>query len=110
MLTDRDIRFYMYEILKALDSCHSRGIMHRDVKSHNVMIDHEHRKLWLIDQSLAEFYCPGQEYNVRVASRYLKDPELLVDYQMYDYSLDMWELGLYAGKYDLPEGVIFPRT
>lgn len=25
--------------------------------------------------------------------RYFKGPELLVDYQMYDYSLDMWSLG-----------------
>ncbi|XP_057275324.1 casein kinase II subunit alpha-like, partial [Pezoporus wallicus] len=83
----------MYEILKALDYCHSMGVMHRDVKPHNVMIDHEHRKLRLIDWGLAEFYHPGQEYNVRVASRYFKGPELLVDYQMYDYSLDMWSLG-----------------
>lgn len=57
------------------------------------MIDHENRKLRLIDWGLAEFYHPGQEYNVRVASRYFKGPELLVDYQMYDYSLDMWSLG-----------------
>uniref|UniRef100_A0A673L2Q1 non-specific serine/threonine protein kinase n=1 Tax=Sinocyclocheilus rhinocerous TaxID=307959 RepID=A0A673L2Q1_9TELE len=54
-----DIRLYMYEILK----------------------------LRLIDWGLAEFYHPGQEYNIRVASRYFKGPELLIDYQMYDYSL-----------------------
>jgi len=92
-LTDFDIRFYLYELLRALDYCHSMGIMHRDVKPHNVMIDHENRRLRLIDWGLAEFYHPGQEYNVRVASRYFKGPELLVDYQMYDYSLDMWSLG-----------------
>lgn len=47
----------------------------------------------LIDWGLAEFYHQGTEYNVRVASRYFKGPELLVDYQEYDYSLDMWSLG-----------------
>lgn len=48
---------------------HSQGIMHRDVKPHNVMIDHEARQLRLIDWGLAEFYHAGREYNVRVASR-----------------------------------------
>ncbi|TID31384.1 hypothetical protein CANINC_000013 [Pichia inconspicua] len=91
--TDYDIRFYMFQVLEALDYAHSMGIMHRDVKPHNIMIDHEKRKLRLIDWGLAEFYHPGTEYNVRVASRYFKGPELLVDYRFYDYSLDMWSFG-----------------
>lgn len=51
------------------------------------------QQLRLIDWGLAEFYHPQTEYNVRVASRYFKGPELLVDFQEYDYSLDMWSLG-----------------
>jgi casein kinase II subunit alpha len=97
-LTDFDIRYYIFELLKALEYCHSNGIMHRDVKPHNVMIDHEKRQLRLIDWGLAEFYHLEREYNVRVASRYFKGPELLVDLQDYDYSLDMWSLGcMFAG-------------
>ena len=92
------MRYYILEVLKALDYCHSMGIMHRDVKPHNIMIDHKQRKLRLIDWGLAEFYHPGREYNVRVASRYFKGPELLVDFMEYDYHLDMWSLGcMFAG-------------
>ena len=97
-LTDYDIRFYLMELLKALDFSHSQGIMHRDVKPHNIMIDHEKRQLRLIDWGLAEFYHAGKEYNVRVARRYFKGPELLVDLQDYDYALDLWSLGcVFAG-------------
>ena len=34
-LTDYDISFYMFELLKVLDYCHSMGCMRRDV-----IIDH----------------------------------------------------------------------
>lgn len=97
-LSDLDVRFYMFELFRALEYAHSMGIMHRDVKPHNVMIDHETKKLKLIDWGLAEFYHPGTTYNSRVASRYFKGPELLVDMQYYDYSVDMWSAGcMFAG-------------
>lgn len=47
----------------------------------------------LIDWGLAEFYHADRELNVRVASRYYKCPELLVDYVKYDYALDIWSTG-----------------
>ena len=103
ILTDFQVRYYIFELLKALDFSHSMGIMHRDVKPQNVMIDHSARLLRLIDWGLAEFYHPGTEYNVRVASRYFKGPELLVDDELYCYSLDMWSLGAMLA------GIIFQK-
>ena len=92
-LTDMDVRLYIFKILQALEYSHTHGIMHRDVKPLNIVINHEKKQLRLIDWGLADFYVPEKEYNVRVASRYYKGPELLVDDKLYHYSLDIWSLG-----------------
>eukprot|EP00461_Guttulinopsis_vulgaris_P004511 UN04513 len=92
-LSDLDVRYYMFQLLVGLDFAHSRGIMHRDIKPHNVVIDPVNRTLRILDWGLAEFYHPGTEYHVRVASRYFKGPELLVNMKDYDYSLDIWSFG-----------------
>ncbi len=39
--------------------------------------------LMLIDLGLADFYLPNQRYNVRVASRHYKAPELLTGNEWY---------------------------
>ena len=92
-LTVLDIKVYMFQVFYALDYCHSRGIMHRDVKPMNIIVDQKTRLLKLIDWGLSEFYIEDKEYNTRVSSRPYKGPELLVNYQKYDFSMDIWSVG-----------------
>mmetsp|Transcript_13351 Transcript_13351/g.25196 ORF Transcript_13351/g.25196 Transcript_13351/m.25196 type:complete len:424 (-) Transcript_13351:110-1381(-) len=102
--SDKDIRHYMFELLKALDYCSSQGIMHRDVKPGNIVLDNAEKKLRLIDFGMADFYEPGQPYSVKVSSRYYKAPELLVGYRCYDYSVDVWSAGCILAS------LVFRRT
>ena len=67
--------------------------MHRDVKPRNVLIDMTDMSLMLIDLGLADFFLPNTQYNVRVASRHYKAPELLLGNENYDYAIDMWGVG-----------------
>lgn len=89
----QDIAFYMYKIVKAIEYAHSLGIMHRDVKPQNIMIDHPNKRLSVIDWGLADYYVPGTAYQVRVATRHYKGPELLLGNSFYDLSIDVWSLG-----------------
>jgi casein kinase II subunit alpha len=96
-LTDYGARHYLYQLMRALRYSHKRGVMHRDVKPQNIMYDQRTHQLRLIDWGLAEFYHPQQRYNIHVASRHFKAIELLVDYQCYDYSVDIWAFGVTMG-------------
>ncbi|KAI3754945.1 hypothetical protein L1987_54737 [Smallanthus sonchifolius] len=85
-----------------------KGIMHSDVKPYNVMIDHELTNTRLIDWGPVKFYYPEKEYNIHVASRYFKGPELLTDLQEYAYSLDWWSLGcLFASRISRKEPFVY---
>eukprot|EP00826_Nyctotherus_ovalis_P038950 TRINITY_DN3699_c0_g1_i1.p1 TRINITY_DN3699_c0_g1~~TRINITY_DN3699_c0_g1_i1.p1 ORF type:complete len:246 (-),score=60.09 TRINITY_DN3699_c0_g1_i1:175-912(-) len=92
-LTDYEIRYYMYELLKALDYCSSRGIMHRDVKPENIIVNRQKKSVRLIDWGLSEFYFPEDYYSLSVSSLNYKAPELLTNDERYHYSLDIWSLG-----------------
>ena len=56
------------------------GIMHRDIKPGNLIVDLDSRRLKILDWGLGEYYLPNRDLNCHVASRYYKPPELLVGY------------------------------
>jgi casein kinase II subunit alpha len=64
-------------VLQALDHTHRRGVIHPDVNPLNVRA-----------VNLAEFYHPFRKYSVHVATRDYKSPELLMEYDYSDYSMD----------------------
>ncbi|ETO18682.1 hypothetical protein RFI_18577, partial [Reticulomyxa filosa] len=97
-INDKDLRCYLYEMLRGLDYAHSQGIMHRDVKPQNILIDDSTKTVRIIDWGLGAFYYPGHKYTVRVATRAYKAPELLVNYDTYHYAIDIWAFGaMFAG-------------
>lgn len=111
-LTEFEIKYFLCHLLVALDALHQRGIMHRDVKPRNILINRQWPPgsrskqkinglapppLMLIDLGLADFYLPNQTYNVRVASRHYKAPELLLGNENYDFAIDMWGVGMILG-------------
>ena len=92
-LTLNEIRVLMFQLLVSLNESHKRGIMHRDVKPGNMLFSKNRKKIKLIDWGLADLYFPKMAYSPRVSTMRYKAPELLLNYQYYDYGIDVWGAG-----------------
>ena len=92
--TLRDVKIYMFKLLTALHEMHSRGIMHRDIKQHNILYNPKTQSLHLGDFGLAEVYFPKHQYEVGVGTVRFMPPEMLLQYKFYSYSVDIWSAGV----------------
>ena len=92
-----DLKLYMYKIIQCMEYAHSKGIMHRDIKSTNIAINNETKDLNIFDWGLSDFYIKDYKYTLTIGSRYYKAPELLMEYKKYDFSIDMWSVGCLFG-------------
>lgn len=93
----RQIQLLMTNLLKAIDFAHSKGIIHRDIKPSNMIFHPETSTFRLLDWGLSEFYHHGHQKSIYVASRYYKPPEILLEWEYYDYAFDLWSVGCVFG-------------
>ncbi|XP_074296668.1 putative serine/threonine-protein kinase At1g54610 [Silene latifolia] len=106
--TESQVKCYMQQLLGGLDHCHSRGILHRDIKGSNLLIDND-GKLKIADFGLASVYDPhgSQPLTSRVVTLWYRPPELLLGAANYGAAVDLWSTGcilaeLYAGMPIMP--------
>ena len=83
----------MKEILKGVKYIHQRMIMHRDLKPSNILFGLD-GMLKLGDFDLARQVPLGhKKLTHEVITLYYRPPEILLGYEFYSDSVDMWSVG-----------------
>ncbi|KAL6989565.1 [pyruvate dehydrogenase (acetyl-transferring)] kinase [Sarracenia purpurea var. burkii] len=106
--TEAQIKCYMHQLLSGLEHCHNRGVLHRDVKGSNLLIDNG-GILKIADFGLATVVDPNHKHPLtsRVVTLWYRAPELLLGATQYGVGIDLWSAGcilaeLLAGKPIMP--------
>jgi ribosomal protein S6 kinase alpha-5 len=104
-LPDDDVRFYIAETILALEHLHKLGIIHRDVKLENILLDLQGHVV-LSDFGLSRMFLPHEKHQAYSRCGTLKymAPELIDrSGRGYDMAVDWWSLGIVT--YQLFTGV-----
>lgn len=87
------VKNFMYQILKGTAACHSRRILHRDLKPQNLLID-SNGSLKVADFGLARaFAVPIRPYTHEVVTLWYRAPEILLGAIEYSTPIDIWSIG-----------------
>lgn len=105
------IKCYTKQLLSGLDHCHSRGIMHRDIKSSNILVNNE-GILKIADFGLAYFTRPRnrEPLTSRVVTLWYRPPELLLGSTNYGGEVDLWSVGCVFAELFMGRPILKGRT
>ena len=104
--TLREIKSIMKQLFEVVDYLYERKIVHRDIKTSNILISNNHL-IKLADFGLARSLIgyDGKEGKLdltnNVITMWYKPPELLLGAVRYTYSVDVWSTGCVCAELEL---------
>ncbi|CAL8288832.1 unnamed protein product [Boreogadus saida] len=90
----RTSMYFLYQILRGLKYLHSAGILHRDIKPGNLLVN-SNCLLKICDFGLArvEEPDPSRHMTQEVVTQYYRAPEVLMGSRHYGSAIDVWSVG-----------------
>ncbi|KAL4775778.1 mitogen-activated protein kinase mpkC [Aspergillus nidulans var. acristatus] len=105
-LESKFAQYFTYQILRGLKYIHSAGVIHRDLKPGNLLIN-ENCDLKICDFGLARVQEP--QMTGYVSTRYYRAPEIMLTWQRYGNKVDLWSVGCILAEMLLGRP-LFPGT
>ncbi|XP_022816978.1 serine/threonine-protein kinase par-1-like [Spodoptera litura] len=82
------------QLVSAVRHMHARGVVHRDLKMENIMLDSTKQFIKIVDFGLSNMWSGGAALRTPCGSLEYAAPELFVDGRRYGPEVDLWSIGV----------------
>ncbi len=90
LMSIKNVKIFLFQLLRGLAYCHSNHILHRDLKPQNLLINQK-GELKLADFGLARAKSiPTKTYSNEVVTLWYRPPDVLLGSTDYSTHIDMW--------------------
>ncbi|CAH8450279.1 unnamed protein product [Schistosoma rodhaini] len=93
MLSESEAAFYFHQLTGILLSCHKVGVLHRDIKDENILINRTTNELVLIDFGSGAFL-ESRLYTDFDGTRVYSPPEWILNNRYHGKQAEVWSLGV----------------
>ncbi|KYN02398.1 MAP/microtubule affinity-regulating kinase 3 [Cyphomyrmex costatus] len=94
-LDENTARLYARQLVAALKHMHSKGVVHRDLKMENIVLQDERKEqIKIVDFGLSNIYASDDPLRTHCGSPEYAAPELFVVGKRYGPEVDLWSLGV----------------
>ncbi|KNA11349.1 hypothetical protein SOVF_136010 [Spinacia oleracea] len=93
-LPPSQVQCFLFQLLKGVSHCHSHGVLHRDLKPQNLLVDKDKGILKIADLGLGRsFTVPMKSYTHEIVTLWYRAPEVLLGSTHYSTGVDIWSVG-----------------
>lgn len=113
-LSDDHVQFFLYQVLRGMKYIHSAGVIHRDLKPRNLLVN-SNCDLKICDFGLARVNFSDASFRLGpmteyVCTRWYRAPEVLCCWSQYTGAIDVWSIGCIFGEMLGSRKALFPGT
>lgn len=89
-----DVRYYFRQLLDTMKYAHDHGVVHRDLKLENIIVNENSSQIVIIDWNFADIWHPGTKLNFFCGSPEYAAPELLDGEPYTGPEVDIYAMGV----------------
>lgn len=93
-LSEEEAKGIFYQVVESIKACHKSGVIHRDIKLDNILLNADFTEIKICDFGVSRFAKSGERYNEQCGTPAYLAPEIIANQGYEPFYVDIWSMGV----------------